>query len=476
MGQLTLLPREAPFSPGWIIQPQKKVGGALNVCSVDLTADGVPDMIIGRDDGNLEVWGFDMGPEPAQQFERSLNECIQSLRAGVLQTAGKQEIILQTYSGKVVLFSDSEAGALAAPGEGGSAEEAKKKGGPVKAAAAPVADGGGAKQEGRVRALRSELDTLRSQLQKEKTAFEKANGSMIATQSQFRINSKWLLDPADASYSLTLEIQMPIDIITLESDVALDIMDLDNNIGVVSKTTPPPGSDCKMLFALQLLDHVNRVELKFKMVEGQRGTLTAFVIPMTTPKSAQVQEFEIKPLCLHTRVPSVEPGRHMNELQLTGAFSLVDMHAWLSMALPEVPDRTPSEATTYHFQSALLNTYLSAQFDNGQATISSDNIMTISVLKEMITKEATLRRVQVKVAKISIKDESVETVLDVLHPKLFYQLDLTRKIDLLDALNEVQMQERDISFMSPELAQILQEKEVRSRAVCCCNPCADRLS
>jgi Bardet-Biedl syndrome 7 protein len=140
---------------------------------------------------------------------------------------------------------------------------------------------------------------------------------------------------------------------------------------------------------------------------------------------------------------------------------LVDMHAWLSMALPEVPDRTPSEPTSYHFQSALLNTYLSAHFENGQATISSDNIMTVSVLKEMITKEATLRRVQVKVAKISIKDESVETVLDVLHPKLFYQLDLTRKIDLLDALNEVQMQERDITFMSPELVQILQEKEVR---------------
>ena len=44
--------------------------GVLALETFDITADGVPDVLIGRDDGLVEVYGFDEMDEPVHRFKQ----------------------------------------------------------------------------------------------------------------------------------------------------------------------------------------------------------------------------------------------------------------------------------------------------------------------------------------------------------------------------------------------------------------------
>lgn len=46
------------------------LSGVLALETFDITADGVPDVLIGRDDGLVEVYGFDEMDEPVHRFKQ----------------------------------------------------------------------------------------------------------------------------------------------------------------------------------------------------------------------------------------------------------------------------------------------------------------------------------------------------------------------------------------------------------------------
>jgi len=46
-----------------------KFTGVLSLETFDITADGVPDILVGRDDGLVEVYGFDEMDEPVPRFK-----------------------------------------------------------------------------------------------------------------------------------------------------------------------------------------------------------------------------------------------------------------------------------------------------------------------------------------------------------------------------------------------------------------------
>ena len=72
-------------------------------------------------------------------------------------------------------------------------------------------------------------------------------------------------------------------------------------------------------------------------------------------------------------------------------------------------------------------------FRKGEGIFRSDNISTISILKDVLTKEATKRKINLNIS-YELQDESVPDTLKRLHPKLEYQLLLAKKVQLIDAL------------------------------------------
>ena len=51
--------------------------GVLALETFDITADGVPDVLVGRDDGLVEVYGFDEMDEPVHRFKQVSGQFIE---------------------------------------------------------------------------------------------------------------------------------------------------------------------------------------------------------------------------------------------------------------------------------------------------------------------------------------------------------------------------------------------------------------
>lgn len=87
----------------------------------------------------------------------------------------------------------------------------------------------------------------------------------------------------------------------------------------------------------------------------------------------------------------------MNTLSLKGNFSQGEMHSWISKCLPEVPERiNSSEENVLIFKNVFLDTFLVCKYSKGEAEFRSDNISTISIIKDFVTKEATTKHIKVE--------------------------------------------------------------------------------
>ena len=60
--------------------------------------------------------------------------------------------------------------------------------------------------------------------------------------------------------------------------------------------------------------------IRMRVVEGQYGTVQAFVVPQTSPNTCQAAVHAIKPLCMHQRIGDARQQQApTTELRVTGA-------------------------------------------------------------------------------------------------------------------------------------------------------------
>ncbi|KAM8848390.1 BBSome complex member BBS7 isoform 1-T1 [Synchiropus picturatus] len=427
----------------WEIENDKKKGGVLCIDTFDIVGDGVSDVLVGRDDGSVEVYGFDSSSEPTLRFQHVLSESVTSVQGGCVGKESYDEVLTATYTGWVTGLTTEPQKAEAGPGE-----EVKMS----------------KETQSKVEALRAELEQLQVKVLQGREQYQQTSQSSTAVSSVpvFSINDKFSLCRDDASYSLTLEVQTAIDNLLLQSDVPIDLLDVDKNSAVVSfsecdsEVSQQPNGNF-LLATYRCQANTTRLELKVRSIEGQYGTLQAYVTPRLQPKTCQVRQYQIKPLSLHQRSHHVDADRPMNRLSLVGQFSLAEIHSWVVFCLPEVPEKTPAgDSVTFYFQNTFLGTQLEATYCRGEGHFRSDNISTISILSDVLSKEATKRKINLNIS-YDINDDSVSHTLNMIHPKLEYQLVLARKVQLIDALKELQVHEGNADFLVPEYRSILDE-------------------
>ncbi|XP_030224004.1 BBSome complex member BBS7 isoform X2 [Gadus morhua] len=432
---------ESSASAQWEMDNEQKKGGVLCIDTYDITGDGVADLLIGRDDGGVEVYGFDDSGEPALRYEHVLSESVTSIQGGCVGKDSYDEVITATYTGWVTGLTTEPQKAEAGPGD----ELRMSK-----------------ETQTKVAALRLELEQLQGQVLQGRERYQQTaqSPSAVSAVPVFSINDKFTLCQDDASYSLTLEVQTAIDNLLLQSDVPIDLLDVDKNSAVVSFSecdSEPNGNFLLATYRCQA--NTTRLELKVRSIEGQYGTLRAYVTPRLQPKTCQLRQYPIKPLSLHQRTHSLQQERPMSRLSLSGQFSLAEIHSWVGFCLPEVPEKTPAgDTVTLHFTNTFLGTQLEATYCKGEGQFRSDNISTISILSDVLSKEATQRKINLSVS-YDINDESVSHTLRMIHPKLEYQLMLAKKVQLIDALKELQVHEGTADFLIPEYRSILDESQ-----------------
>lgn len=424
----------------WEIDNDKKKGGVLCMDTLDILGDGVMDVLVGRDDGTVEVYGFDASNDPTLRFEHVLSESVTSIQGGCVGKESYDEVLTATYTGWVTGLTTEPQQAEAGPGE-----EVKMS----------------KETQSKVAALRAELEQLQVKVLQGREKYQQTSQSSTAVSAVpvFSVNDKFTLCQDDASYSLTLEVQTAIDNLLLQSDVPIDLLDVDKNSAVVSfsecDSEQPNGNFLLATYRCQA--NTTRLELKVRSIEGQYGTLQAYITPRLQPKTCQVRQYQIKPLSLHQRTHFMDQDRPMNTLTLVGQFSFAEIHSWLVFCLPEVPEKTPAgENITFFFQNTFLGTQLEATYSKGEGHFKSDNISTISILKDVLSKEATKRKINLNIS-YDINEDSVSHTLQMIHPKLEYQLLLAKKVQLIDALKELQVHEGNADFLIPEYRNILDE-------------------
>ncbi|XP_042652742.1 Bardet-Biedl syndrome 7 protein [Tyto alba] len=427
--------------PKWEIGNEKKRGGILCIDSFDILGDGVKELLVGRDDGVLEIYSFESADDPVLRYDHALSESIASIQGGCVGKDGYDEILASTYSGWLTGLTTEPVHR-----EGGSGEELKLS----------------QEMQSKISSLRNELEHLQIKVLQEREKYQQSSQSSTAVSSvpAFSVNDKFTLNKDDASYSLILEVQTAIDNVLVQSDVPIDLLDVEKNSAVVSFSSCDSEPNSNFLLATYRCQaNTTRLELKVRSIEGQYGTLQAYITPRIQPKTCQVHQYQIKPLSLHQRTHSIDHDRPMNTLTLKGQFSFAEIHSWVVFCLPEVPEKTPAgESITFYFQNTFLGTQLESTYRKGEGCFKSDNISTISILKDVLSKEATKRKINLNIS-YDINEESVRHTLKLIHPKLEYQQLLAKKVHLIDALRELQVHEGNVDFLLPKYRSILEEAD-----------------
>ena len=91
---------------------------------------------------------------------------------------------------------------------------------------------------------RDEISSLEAKISEAKERYQhtvfsaKDSSKTMSALPQFPINDRFVLNQDEAWYTLSIELQVPIDTIMLQSNVPLDVQDIDKSSAVVSYTPP----------------------------------------------------------------------------------------------------------------------------------------------------------------------------------------------------------------------------------------------
>lgn len=300
----------------WTLEdnPRRCTVKCLDVC--DINKRGSLNIIVGRDDGRLEIL-----TNTEVSVSKDLGESIRSIACGFLRSTDYKEIVVATYSGKVITFT-TEPILNRAP--------ADTHGRTIKTVY----------NENHINSLKKEIDDLRKKVEKDRS--KKMLTQCISTTNQdIPISSKFLLDPSKAAYTLTLEIQFPIDLVIIRSSVSLELIDSDVGNTIVSITPQhllqplvssrqgaigigaSRGSvdSSKFLATFRFQGQVKRISISFRSTEGELGDILATLVTQSSPKCAKIVKFPIKPLSLHYRLPEfsqLDEARPRSKIVITG--------------------------------------------------------------------------------------------------------------------------------------------------------------
>ena len=256
-----------------------------------------------------------------------------------------------------------------------------------------------------------------------------------------------------------IELSMPLECILLQSDVPVELLDVESNQAVVRRPRRPTVTGPLAMYRLQ--EAVSLAELRVRTVEAMA---VPGRVPRISPKACRAATYPIKPLSLHTRLlEPVSPLPTLNSLTIKGGFQVAEVHSWVVACLPEVPAKLQVEEASFTFRNTFLETLLLCEYKQGHATFQSDSVTTLATIKEVLTKEATARKIQIQIS-VDVKEETVASLLTKIDPMLVYQHELAAKVKLIETLKEVKMQETDSSFLAPEYQQILENEGELQRA------------
>ena len=447
-------------SHGWAVPSSGKSNGMVNVLTFsDISHDGVDDVVVGWEDGTVNVLGFDISPDmPQAQFSANIGESISSIQCGRVSNADYDEIVCLGFAGKVVSFTNEPL----------HTKDKEDKHGRTHATI---------NNENKIRSMKKELDEMETQINTKKTLLATKEkhpsdpnsiGASADLVQAFEAKTIFTLDEAEAAYLINVEIPLEMNLVLLTSSVSVDLLDSETSTATVSRSVPAEGSGLKLSACYRMVEGGSRLQMKVRTTEGEYGEISATIAGASTPhKSAVVVKFPVKPLSLHCRAVALRPdeaSRELNTLTLSGNFSINVAHEWVRTCLPEIPPYQPSsnnedEPRILFFRNVFTGSILQITYSADLMQLKSDNLTTLAIFKECISRESTKRRVHVS-DKVEVNEATIPNFLGLLHNRLQHLLSLSRQVEIIEAIKEVNTAEAgDNEWMSAEYKEILENAD-----------------
>jgi hypothetical protein len=259
---------------------------------------------------------------------------------------------------------------------------------------------------------------LRKQVEKEKEKLKKSGSvgtAVMQAAKDFSVISRFVLDEDRAAYSLTIELQSPLDLIVLRSTVHLDVLDAAECSVHIS--TNENDMNNKFVATCRCINNEKRVSITIRTTEGEYGELYVTVVNSVTPKAAKLLRFSVKPLSLQLRVYDPTPdemNRPRSTLAFKGNTSVAVLREWL-LTLFELPPRADEDEVEakFMFRHVFTGAITTASYNGSELRIESESATTIAIVKECIGQLATARRVQLTetTSSFAVHDETVLSLL-----------------------------------------------------------------
>uniref|UniRef100_A0A182K4S1 RWD domain-containing protein n=1 Tax=Anopheles christyi TaxID=43041 RepID=A0A182K4S1_9DIPT len=427
-----------------------------SLATYDLSGDGKEELIVGRRDGTLQVFAmnsdeYQFEMECTQIYHDNFNESISALQGGCVGATNYTEIVVCTYSGRI--FGLTTQCISKSLGDNGTRGSEKQAGTPIDSSA-------------KLQRIRAEIYELEQTIAKERERYQlstQALSSGLSAIPMLPINDSFVLSKEDATFLLSLEIPTPIEHVLLQCDAPITLLDVEKNTAVVSFSECDKLSGNSLLASYRCQLNTNRIDLKFRTIEGQTGTLQVYITPNLQPKCCQLKRYPIKPLSLHMIVHNATDetlARPMNTLTLRGPYSQAEMHNWMINSIPELPEKLyESGNVVYTFRHVFIGTLLICEYGKGEATFRSDNITTISILKDFITKEATKKRIKLEIS-TSINESTIPSLIKLIEPKIVHYNKLTKDYQLTQALLDLDIRDdEEFNTLSEEYRSLIRNQQ-----------------
>ena len=502
----------ASLNRKFIATPSGQLAPVSALTVADFTKDGCVDVAVAREDGGIELHSFEQNPDgvPVRVWRGELRENITSLGHGAVTAPDRQELVVCTYSGRVLSLVPNEgeetlpdvmSGPVASVANITAVSTAGSDSAEKKQAAEEIAV-----TKAKVQETEAEVQNLKEMLRKKLKSYQKAQAEIKGTSpapaspkgvatssaavkavtSTFTVRDKIFLDEDSSSVVVVVEIDQPLECVALSTNLQVEMLESQADDALQFTQTPADvymnnGSKAKVQALYKGVsgssknssprDNAStyRLEIRFRPKEnGEHGDVNIFVTASGTPKTCQQRSLYVPPLALHSRLIDEqqalltrEADPTLSKLILSGAFTQKQMHVWLYKCLFDIPEVfNPNAANEGPIEMVYRHTYVGTllyiSYEEGKATFHSQNISTLVLIKNFVGKEATTSKVTLSTIDLQVLPPSVACMLDFLHPLLEKWTGLTRSEALLPALREIEQQESDAaSFLSDDYLAIL---------------------
>lgn len=303
--------------------------------------------------------------------------------------------------------------------------------------------------------IEREVDALKqtySQKQEELEKLQLNKEYLPTSKNSYKLDVKFTLNQKESVFALIIDSEFPLEMVVLHCAKAkLDIIELKTkdvfmNIIQESGMDEDTRSHTKFLCTFKLKEATHRLELIVRTYEGVTDIMNITVIPNNKPKTAQIVQVPIYALSFYKKhepefeqdlgeVVGLEDENIVNVLSIEG-ISPSELNQIIHLIIPNIPAQMKNESAKYVLRSTFLNSLLEISLDSNKNEIKTPHLSTLIILKEQITKEANLRKKEVRFH-IKFRSFSVFKILEILNPKLEEVFNLEMKYKVVNAFKEL---------------------------------------